>query len=131
MYGFTEDVLVVAPPSNLPIVGYVGHRGGTIYLVNVQGNTISSKVPVLASPILTGHLWYADIDGRRDSFQIVSVFLGQFKNSPSDTFVVVRSWNQYYVDSICFSRSIGIISQSVLSADNLTKRQLQSFSFIN
>lgn len=131
MYGYSEDVLVFTPPSNLPIVGYIGHRGGTIYLANVQGNAIGSKVPVLASPILNGHLWYADIGGRRDSFQIVSVYQGQFKNNPSDTLVVVRRWNQNFIDSICFGRFIGIVSQSVLSADYLTKRQLQSFSFIN
>jgi len=128
MYGYSEDVLVFTQPTDLPIVGYIGHRGGAIYFASVQGNVIGSKVPVLASPILNGHLWYADIDGRRDSFQIVSVYQGEFENSPNDTLVVVRRWNQYIIDSIWFGRSIGLVSQSVLSADNLTKRQLLSFS---
>jgi hypothetical protein len=130
MFGYSEDVLVVSQPPNLPVSGYIGHRGGTIYLAGMRGTIIGSKFPALASPILTGHLWYADIDGRRDSFQIVSVYQGQFDNYTIDTMVIVRRWNQNYVDSMLFGRTIGIVSHSTSTIYDSTKRQLRSFSII-
>jgi hypothetical protein len=130
MFGYSEDVLVVSPPPNLSISGYIGHRGGTIYLAGMRGTLIGPKFPALASPILTGHLWHADIDGRRDSFQIVSVYQGQFDNYTIDTMVVVRRWNQNYVDSMLFGRTIGIVSHFASTIYDSTKRQLRSFSIV-
>lgn len=128
LVGYSEDVLQNVTPPTQPIVGYFGHRGGTIYQGLVYGQTSMPKLPVLASPIVAGHRWWTDAGGIRDSFEIVNVSNGQFNFQPIDTIVIVKRWNVTLVDSTWFGRTIGLMQQRSLTLVGKTVRTLRSFT---
>jgi hypothetical protein len=127
---YSEDVLVNVPPTYRPIVGYLAHRGGTIYYGMESGTTRLPKVPILASPIVVGHQWATDALGIRDSFRIVSVGSEQFHGTSIDTVVLVKRWSTLLVDSLWFGRNVGILRESKVTQSGWAKRQLDSVSIV-
>lgn len=129
LFGYSEDVLVTAPPPNQPIAAYAGHRGGTIYFAENRAGAVGPTVPLLASPLTVGHTWFAEVGGKKNSFQIISVAPGLFGNQFVDTVVIARRWDfDAMIDSLWFGRAIGIIKQVTTHGDNISRRQLRSFT---
>jgi len=128
LFGYSEDVQVATPPQNSAIAGYLGYRGGTVYSVAVQGFTLASKIPLLASPIIVGHTWWTDAAGYRDSFEIISTNPGQFGDRAIDTVVCVRWWNDFSVDSMWFARSVGLLRHTTTRGSYRSTKQLNSFT---
>ena len=127
-FSYTEDVLVATPPPNLAIAGYYGYRGGTLYSADSRGVDISPRLPLLASPIKVGHMWWTDVVGYRDSFQVISVAVDSINSQSIDTIVSVRRWNEGLVDTTWFGRTMGILKEASHRGSSNTTRQLRSFS---
>ena len=128
LFSYTEDVLVTTPPLSLPIAGYYGYQGGTLYYVDSRGPDISPRLPSLASPITIGHMWWTDAMGYRDSFQVIGVTLDSVNSQSIDTIVSVRRWNEGLVDTTWFGRTMGILKEASHRGSSVTTRQLRSFS---
>lgn len=127
MFSYGEDVLVNPPATSQPTAGYYGHRGGTIYVVDPRGPQTCPLLPLLASPIVENHTWWADAWGQRDTFKIISVSSGSFNNHSIDTIVAVRRWHEGFVDTTWYARTIGILKEASHSDFSLSTRQLRSF----
>jgi hypothetical protein len=125
MFSYYEDVLVNSPVANLFTVGYYGHRGGTIYVVDSRGPQSQPLHPLLASPIVVNHTWWTDAWGQRDTLMIISVASGTFNNKSVDTIVTVRRWHEDLEDTTWYARGIGILTE--VSYGYESKRRLRSF----
>jgi hypothetical protein len=132
MFGYSEPVLTFHPDTLQAIEGFIGIYGGTIYFADSRVGSPGPLIPYLSTPIVAGRAWVSLVSSEPDSFCIVSVGSGFFRNQAIDTVVVVQRTRTGIVYSLSFARGIGLLRQTMCAGtDTLSTRQLRSYVLTN
>jgi hypothetical protein len=132
MFGYSESVLTFPPDTLQAIEGYIGIYGGTIYFADSRGGSPGPFIPYLSTPIVAGRTWSSLVSSEPDSFRIISVGSGFFRNQAIDTVVVVQRTSGGIVYSLSFAHGIGLLRQTMRAGtDTLSTRQLRSYVLTN